>query len=65
MSNPCCAQTVCAKRKTNTCLCSAWAGLVGGAVRAVKARCRDGVGVGRLARTRYPRARRERRRRAR
>ena len=31
MSNPCCAQTVCARRKKNTCLCS-WAGLVGGQV---------------------------------
>eukprot|EP00966_Prymnesium_polylepis_P063016 1462474-Prymnesium_polylepis.1 len=32
---------------------------------AAKARCRDVVGIGRLTRTRYPRARRERRRRAR
>eukprot|EP00966_Prymnesium_polylepis_P283439 6548733-Prymnesium_polylepis.1 len=29
MSNPCCAQMVCARRKKNACLCS-WAGLVGG-----------------------------------
>eukprot|EP00966_Prymnesium_polylepis_P324448 7380492-Prymnesium_polylepis.1 len=34
-------------------------------VQAVKARCRDVVGVGRLAQRRYPRARRERRQRAR